>query len=83
MTTPRIIEFKVDDGSANWEQIPVAFSQDLSHLSFDQAGSDASVTAERICRAENKIVRWNRQGSYQGHYTDPFCLAQRDAAERA
>ncbi len=58
------VEFKVKQEGLRWEDTPVY----LANTFFDHSGID--YFANRISEIHQAEVRWNFEGSFQGHYVN-------------
>lgn len=64
----KTVEFKIRVPEADrWEDIPIYLSKVLSGTA-DEIALDAQEIAEGIAFSKKSDVRWNYEGSLQGHY---------------
>lgn len=66
-TEPITYEFKVKHVNLPWEKLPL---WDAANFPPDDP-TGPSAMAQRIANEEGREVRWNSQGSQQGHYVHP------------
>lgn len=67
-----IAEFKINQTGIPWEDIPVTERLNVEDIDYvfdnEKVCNAANSFAQTLADKHQQEVRWNWQGSYQGHY---------------